>query len=290
MSTRAGLTTDLSANPALAHARSLLAVPVRSREGKSPLVALVFVDLPVPAPVAALTIFGLGTRRFLLFGPLASRRRVGASAWSTTPSTRTARTTGKSWIKAARSTTVSRTGCPAKTARTSWRRTRTRRPRRTKTARTRRARRAGARARRSARHRLGTEPGFCRARNASGRAKTTSRTSGRRWRSGGSPHRTWSSRTAGLGLRFLDDDRTALQQASRQLLDRRLGAFVGHGLDEGKPTRATGIPIKGDPNATNLDPLSGECIPELLLVDVVGKISDKKTSTHRTIPVGRSSL
>jgi hypothetical protein len=289
MSTRAGLTTDLSANPALAHARSLLAVPVRSREGKSPLVALVFVDLPVPAPVAALTVFGLGPRRLLLFGSLASRRRVHASPWSTTPSTRTA-STGKSWIEAARSTTVSRTGRPAETARTSWRRTRTRRPRRTKAARPRRARRAGARAGRSARHRLGTEPGFCRARNSSGRTKTTSRASGRGWCSRGSPHRTWSSRTAGLGLRFLDDDRTALQQASRQLLDRRLGAFVGHCLDEGKPTRATGIPIKGDPNATNLDPLSGECIPELLLVDVVGKISDKKTSTHRTIPVGRSSL
>jgi hypothetical protein len=71
-----------------------------------------------------------------------------------------------------------------------------------------------------------------------------------------------------------------LHQPSRQLLDRRLCAFVGHGLDEGESARTARVPIQGNAHAAHLDAFAGEGLAELLLVYVVRKIADKKTSTH----------
>src|SRR5262249_46738991 len=65
-------------------------------------------------------------------------------------------------------------------------------------------------------------------------------------------------------------------------LDGRLGAIVGHGLDEREAAGAAGVAVERDAHAAHLDPLPGERFAELLLVDVVRKISDKKASTHRS--------
>jgi hypothetical protein len=59
-----------------------------------------------------------------------------------------------------------------------------------------------------------------------------------------------------------------------------LGAIVRHGLDEGEATRTSSLTIEGDTNAANLDPLAGERLLELLLVDVIRKVADEKAGTH----------
>jgi hypothetical protein len=45
-------------------------------------------------------------------------------------------------------------------------------------------------------------------------------------------------------LGFLDDDRAALQDAARQLLDRGLRSLVGFCFHERKATRASGFAIE----------------------------------------------
>src|SRR5204863_1285396 len=90
------------------------------------------------------------------------------------------------------------------------------------------------------------------------------------------------ARSRRLGLRFLDDDRPALKDAAGQLLDGRLRALVVHGLDEREAAGAAGVAVERDPDAPHLDSLPGESFPELLLVDVVRKVSDEKASTHRS--------
>jgi hypothetical protein len=72
-----------------------------------------------------------------------------------------------------------------------------------------------------------------------------------------------------------------LKQAARELLDGSLRAFVGRGLDERESARSAGVTVEGDADASHLDSFSCERLPELLLVDVIRKIADEKTSTHR---------
>jgi len=81
-------------------------------------------------------------------------------------------------------------------------------------------------------------------------------------------------------LCLFHDDRPPLQDAARELLDRRLGAFVGHGLDEGEATRPRRLSIESDANAANFDSFAGERLAKLLLGDVIREIADEKSSTH----------
>jgi hypothetical protein len=81
-------------------------------------------------------------------------------------------------------------------------------------------------------------------------------------------------------LRLLDDERSALQHAAGQLLDRLLGAVVRHGLDECETARPSSLAVESNANAANLDRFAGERLLELLLVDVVRKIADEKAGTH----------
>jgi hypothetical protein len=81
-------------------------------------------------------------------------------------------------------------------------------------------------------------------------------------------------------LRLLDDDRTPLQDAPGELLDRSLGTVVGGGLHEGEPPWTTCFAIERDANAPQLDLFPGERLPQLLLGDVVRKITNEKSGTH----------
>jgi hypothetical protein len=81
-----------------------------------------------------------------------------------------------------------------------------------------------------------------------------------------------------------------LKQPTGELLDRCLGSVIGRGFDEGEATRPAGVAIEGHPHAADLDPFAGEGFAELLLVYVVRKIPNEKTSTHRAIPAGRPGL
>jgi len=81
-------------------------------------------------------------------------------------------------------------------------------------------------------------------------------------------------------LRLFHDQGATLQHATRQLLDRRLGAVICHGLDESKASRTNGLAVQRDPHAANLDAFVRERFLELLLVDVIREVADEKAGTH----------
>jgi hypothetical protein len=81
-------------------------------------------------------------------------------------------------------------------------------------------------------------------------------------------------------LCLFHDDRAPLQDASRKLLDRSLGPVVGGGLHEGEPPWTARFAIERDADASQLDLLAGERLPQLLLGDVVRKITNEKSGTH----------
>jgi hypothetical protein len=59
-----------------------------------------------------------------------------------------------------------------------------------------------------------------------------------------------------------------------------LGSVVRHGFDERESAGTSGLTVEGYADASNLDPLAGERLFELLLVDVVRKVADEKAGTH----------
>jgi hypothetical protein len=224
----------------------------------------VLVDLTIPAPVAPFPLFGLWPRRLLFLGALAARRIAGA-AWGC--STRKAR------IEAA-AASPSISGTRRATAESGARRSA-------------RSGRPGSEPAARAGWATGTCSAWARSDGRAGcarRSKTaTTRTAGRR--RAGNARRSGRARAhpSRLGLRLLDDDGATLHQAARELFDRRLGTVVGRGLDEREATRPTRVSVQRDPNAAYFYPFTGEGLTQLLLVDVVRKIPDKKTSTHTSL-------
>jgi hypothetical protein len=83
-------------------------------------------------------------------------------------------------------------------------------------------------------------------------------------------------------LGFFDDDRAALQDLSREFLNRLLGTFVGHSFDKGESARTPAFAVQRDFDITDLDAFGNECIFEVLLVDAVGKIANEEARTHTT--------
>src|SRR5450432_4107763 len=171
------------------------------------------VVVAVPAPIAPLLLLRLGASGALLLRTLAARR--AALAGPTRP---------RSGSKAAR---------PGSARSTGWTEV-ARRAARTH------ARWTGAKA-------SGT----------SGTPGRSARTSSRRTRSAeaASPRPGRAAKAAGrarprrFGLRLLDDDRTPLEDTPRELLDRRLGALVSGGLNEGETAWPAGLTIERDANA-----------------------------------------
>jgi len=215
------------------------------RQARLSLGLLLLVVLAVPAPVAPLALLGLGAGRTLLFGALATGRALAGSctrSGTEAPGPETARSTRRAEVarRAARGAPWARRS----SAKTTW-------PPRT----TRRATRS------------------CRARRT--RAEATA--SGA-WRA--TPITTRRARPGRLGLRLLDDDRTPLQDAPGELLDRSFGAVVGGGLHEGEPAWTAGFAIERNTDTPQLDLLAGERLPQLLLGDVVRKITNEKSGTH----------
>ena len=169
----------------------------------------------VPAPVAPLALLGLGAGRPLLFGTLAARRALAGTAARRTPAprVRSPRAGNRPARAADRSRGVDRLD----------------------------RRRADRGLRQS--HpdpgppgpgRLGQppaaeEPNPPPPPGAPGAA---------------SPEAAGRAGPGRFGLRLFDDDRPPLQDAAGQLLDRSLGAVVGHGFDEGEPSWTAGFAIE----------------------------------------------
>jgi hypothetical protein len=221
---------------------------------------LIFVDLAVPAPVAPLAVFRLGARGLLLLGALAPRGRVYAA--------RRGRAAAGTSAEAARATRGSAVAAAATGRATGT------------TRRAAEAARTGTTIAAATTGRAAGTTGRAAVATAAARtAGTTARTAGTRTAEATAAR----ARTAahGLGLSLLHDDRAALEETPGQLLDGRLRAIVRHRLDERKATGTTRLTIERDTHAAELDALARERLAKLLLVDVVRKVADEKTRTHR---------
>jgi hypothetical protein len=91
---------------------------------------------------------------------------------------------------------------------------------------------------------------------------------------------TWPARSADrLGLRFVDDNGSAIHLVLMELLNRFLRRLVGRHLDESESARPSGGHVTHDSGAGDVANRTEER-GQLFIRGLVGKITDVEPTTH----------